>query len=78
MNSLPCVRPGKKYLVLQKGQASTPTQWQLLALQGIQKQEVEAFDLQEMPTNLVGDLAGNMFTANVLSAFLLAYLSEGS
>jgi len=76
LNSFPCVRPGKKYLVLAGARAMVPSTWQLIALQGIQAQEIEAFALEGIPSNLVGDFAGNMFSTNVVAAFVLAYLSD--
>lgn len=61
----PCVQPHKKYLVLQEGRAYIPSSALLLAVQGIQEKEVEAFDLNAESESRLQDFAGNMFTAKL-------------
>lgn len=70
----PCVLPRKKFLVLSEGQPWCPHGAQLLALQGVQKSEAELLDLKKYSSKSLQDYAGNMFTANILSACTLACL----
>ena len=43
-----------------------------LALQGIQRKEMQAFHLHERSDAELKDLAGNAFTANIVCAMLVA------
>jgi site-specific DNA-cytosine methylase len=68
----PCVMPSEEYVILEKGKARLANGFVVLAMQGIQRKEVQAFGLAQEDDKLLRDLAGNAFTANIIAAFLLA------
>ena len=68
----PCVTPKMEYLILEAGKARLASGFVVLAMQGIQRKEVQAFGLATEDDKLLRDLAGNAFTANIIAAFLLA------
>ena len=44
----------------------------ILAVQGVQQEEVRSFQLEEEDDALLCDLGGNAFTANIIVAFVIA------
>jgi site-specific DNA-cytosine methylase len=68
----PCVTPSMEYLILERGKARLASGFVALAMQGIQRKEISAFELAEEDDKLMRDLAGNAFTANIIAALLLA------
>ena len=68
----PCVTPSHKYVILQKGQGRMATALSILAVQGVQQEEVRSFDLAKEDDALLCDLGGNAFTANIIIAFVIA------
>ena len=70
----PCVRPGNTYLVLEHGQPKLAHGPLCLAMQGIGKDEAEAFELLLEEDGLLRQLAGNAFCANICLVFLIAAL----
>jgi hypothetical protein len=70
--TFPCVTPGQKYVILESGKARLATGLTAMALQGIQKKEVRHYQLATEHDQLLRDLAGNAFTANIAAAFLMA------
>ena len=68
----PCVTPSHKYVILQKGQARMANGLSILAVQGVQQEEVRSFQLEEEDDALLCDLGGNAFTANIIVAFVIA------
>lgn len=71
----PCATPGMRYVVLDHGDPKEVDGMTLLGLQGVQRQEVRHFRLDEEKGSLLKNLSGNAFTANILAAFLLAGLA---
>jgi hypothetical protein len=61
-----------EYLILERGKARLASGFVALAMQGIQRKEISAFELAEEDDKLMRDLAGNAFTANIIAALLLA------
>jgi site-specific DNA-cytosine methylase len=74
-HTFPCVTPGQIYVILESGKARLACGLTAMALQGIQKKEVEIYKLAKEKDKLLRDLAGNAFTANILAAFLMAAAS---
>ena len=70
----PCVTPHQSYGVMRNGKFHVANGLTLLAMQGVQSKELEAFNLKEEDPALLHDFAGNAFTANIVAAFLLAGL----
>ena len=68
----PCVTPSHKYVILQKGQARMASGLSILAVQGVQQEEVRSFQLAEEDDALLRDLGGNAFAANIIIAFVIA------
>ena len=68
----PCVTPNMTLGVLCNSKFHIADGFTLLAMQGVQNKEIEAFNLQTEDPALLHDLAGNAFTANIVAAFLLA------
>ena len=58
--------------ILRNGNFAVADGFTLLAMQGVQHKEVEAFHLDREDPALLHDFAGNGFTANIVAAFLLA------
>jgi site-specific DNA-cytosine methylase len=54
------------------GKARLASGFVVLAMQGIQRREIQAFGLATEDDKLLRNLAGNAFTANIIAAFLLA------
>ncbi len=54
------------------GKARLASGFVVLAMQGIQHREIQAFGLATEDDKLLRNLAGNAFTANIIAAFLLA------
>ena len=74
-NVFPCLLPGQKYLLLNKGALSLIRDRRLFpALQGIGLKEAECFGLSELSLAKLQDLAGNAFTANICASILLAFI----
>lgn len=71
----PCVTPHMAYAILSGGQLRLADGITIMAMQGIQAKEMRAFSFQSEKSNLLRDLGGNAFTANILAAFLMAGLS---
>jgi hypothetical protein len=74
VNKFPCVTPQGHFLVSHKGFLFTATGLDTLAVQGVQKREVDMWQLQGESSRLLQDLAGNAMTVNILIAALLAVL----
>ena len=70
--AFPCVMPHMAYAIALDGKVELAGGFHSLAFQGLQKKEVEHFKLAEVAEGLLRDLAGNAFTANILTAFVLA------
>ena len=68
----PCVTPNMTLGVLCNSKFHIADGFTLLAMQGVQNKEIEAFNMQTEDPALLHDLAGNAFTANIVAAFLLA------
>ena len=68
----PCVTPKMTFGILRNGNFAVADGFTLLAMQGVQHKEVEAFFLDREDPALLHDFAGNGFTANIVAAFLLA------
>ena len=73
-NIVPCIEPSMQYIILDHGQAECLNAESCMALQGVQKKEAAAFNLHAEPSTHLKDLAGNAFTANILCAYLIAWL----
>jgi hypothetical protein len=73
-NAFPCVTPQMAYILLDNGIPKAVDGILLLALQGIQKKEVQRFKLNAEKDALLRNLSGNAFTANILAACILAAL----
>ena len=74
VNKFPCVAPHSKYIIVKSGVLTTANAFVYLAVQGIQDRELSFLRLSSEPDDLLRDLAGNAFTANVVAIFLLAGL----
>lgn len=70
----PCVTPKMNYCVLQDGRALKVRGVDILALQGVQNREVDAFKLNAQKSTFLQELAGNAFTSNIFAAFFVAGL----
>ena len=68
----PCVTPHGPFLVLRAGKATCASGLHAMALQGVQEAEIRFFNLHNLPSAILHDLAGNAFTANICVACLLA------
>jgi site-specific DNA-cytosine methylase len=68
----PCVTPKMNYCVLQDGCALKVRGVDILALQGVQNREVDAFKLNALKSAFLQELAGNAFTSNIFAAFFVA------
>ena len=68
----PCLLPTVKYTLFRYGQACDATSRLCLSLQGVEDQEIEWLGIAEMSSTRQRDFAGNMFTANVLTACWVA------
>jgi site-specific DNA-cytosine methylase len=68
----PCVTPKMHYCVLQDGRALKVRGVDILALQGVQNREVDAFKLNAHKSAFLQELAGNAFTSNIFAAFFVA------
>lgn len=73
-DQFPCVCPQMTYAILREKQVKLADGFTLLAMQGIQPQEVHHFKLASESDCLLRDFAGNAFTANILCAHLMAGL----
>lgn len=72
LDVFPCVTPHMVYTILEHGRIYTANGLHLLAMQAVQRKEVEAFQLCSEEDSLLKDLAGNAFTGNILAAYILA------
>ncbi len=59
-------------MIAQEGNFHNADGFTLLAMQGVQDREVRSFALQNEPSKLLSDLAGNAFAANIIAVFLIA------
>lgn len=75
-DKFPCLTPHGPYIFISKGAMRVVSGLDALALQGIQKVEVDKWGLAAEENGLLHDLAGNAMTANVLAAALLAGLGK--
>jgi site-specific DNA-cytosine methylase len=73
-NVFPCVTPQMSYILLDNGTPKVVDGLLLLALQGIQRKEVQRFKLNLEKDGLLRNLSGNAFTANILAAYIVAGL----
>jgi hypothetical protein len=67
-----CVYVGLAPSIIVTGTARLASGFVVLAVQGIQRKEIQAFGLATEEDKLMRDLAGNAFTSNIIAAFLLA------
>ncbi len=72
LDIFPCVTPAEHFVIIQEGKFHDADGFALLAMQGVQDREVRSFALQNEPSKLLSDLAGNAFTANIIAVFLIA------
>ena len=70
----PCLRPSNSYLVLDQGMPKLANGPLCLAMQGVGRDEAEAFELLVEDDALLRVLAGNAFCANICLVFLIAAL----
>ena len=70
----PCLRPGNKCVLLERGTCHAMHGPMALAVQGIWGQAARAFSLHGIDDTTLREMAGNAFTANVCCAFLIATL----
>ena len=68
----PCILPTMKYTLLRRGSACDATSKLCLALQGVEDLEIEWLGISHHSSAKQKDFAGNMFTANVLTACWVA------
>ena len=74
VSKFPRVAPHLKHIVVKSGVLTTANAFVYLAAQGMQDRELSFLRLSSEPDDLLRDLAGNAFTANVVATFLLAGL----
>lgn len=70
----PCVRPRMKYAVIDHGAVHIASGAEVLAVQGVQHEEMKAFNMAMESEGALHDFAGNAFTANICCAYLIAAL----
>jgi hypothetical protein len=54
------------------GKARLASGFDVMAMQGIQRKEIQIFNMAQEEDKFLRDLAGNAFTANIIASFLLA------
>ena len=73
----PCVQPKMQYAILSHAKLQRPSVTALLALQGLQAKELNAFKFAGVVAKepiLMQDFAGNAFCANIVVVLIVASL----